>query len=164
MAQNRSAHSRTPVAQDPMAPLSVPDAEELAQDLEQRCVDAGVKMTDQRRKILRVLCSASDHPSVEDLHHRVREVDASISMATVYRTMKVLDELGLVQRHDFGDNFDRFEVNEVHHHHLVDLDSGEIIEFQNQEIEDLKARIAEELGYDLVQCRLELFGRKRPRA
>lgn len=129
-------------------------------ELEQRCVDAGLKMTDQRRVILRVLSKSSDHPSVETVYERAKALDQSISIATVYRTLNLLDELNLVQRHDFNDAFSRFEVNMEHHHHLVDLDTGEVIEFQNDDLEHLKARIAQQLGYDLIDHRLELYGRK----
>ncbi len=128
--------------------------------LEQRCSDAGLKMTDQRRIILRVLGEAEDHPSVETVYERAKALDSSISMATVYRTLNMLDELQLVTRHEFKENFSRYEVNMDHHHHLIDLETGDVIEFQNEELEHLKARIAHELGYDLVDHRLELYGKK----
>jgi len=132
--------------------------------LEERCARAGLKMTQPRRVILRVLATATDHPSVETLHERVRVIDPTISMATVYRTINLLDQLDIVQRHDFGDNSARFEINEDHHHHLIDVETGEVIEFQNDDIEILKIKIAEALGYDLVDHRLELYGRKRRRS
>lgn len=128
--------------------------------LEQKCVDAGLKMTGQRRTILRVLSESDDHPSVETVYERAREADSSISIATVYRTLNLLDDLNLVQRHDFNEPHSRFEVNMEHHHHLVDLESGEVIEFQNEEIEHLKVKIAKELGFELLDHRLELYGRK----
>lgn len=130
-------------------------------DLKRQCIDAGIKMTGQRRTILKVLSDATDHPSVEDVYQRAKEHDASISIATVYRTLHLLDDMNLVQRHDFNQNFARFEVNLEHHHHLVDLETGRVIEFQNEELEELKARIADELGYELVDHRLELYGRRK---
>lgn len=129
-------------------------------NLEQRCANAGLKMTDQRRIILRVLDQAEDHPSVEAVYERARAIDPSISMATVYRTLNLLDELDLVVRHEFKENFSRFEVNMAHHHHLIDLETGEVHEFQNDELELLKESIARDLGFDLVDHRLELYGKK----
>ncbi len=129
-------------------------------NLEQRCSEAGLKMTDQRRIILRVLGAAEDHPSVENVYERAKALDSSISMATVYRTLNLLDELALVTRHEFKENFSRYEVNMDHHHHLIDLETGDVIEFQNEELEHLKARIARELGFELVDHRLELYGKK----
>lgn len=117
-------------------------------------------MTGQRRLILQVLAEAGDHPSVEDLYERARALDPSVSMATVYRTVNLLDELGLIVRHEFKESFARFEVNADHHHHLIDLESGEVIEFQNEELEALKEKIANELGYEIVDHTLELYGRK----
>ncbi|MCB9987490.1 MAG: transcriptional repressor [Rhodospirillales bacterium] len=117
-------------------------------------------MTGQRRTVLQVLTDATDHPSVETVLDRARAIDPSISMATVYRTLNLLDEMDLVDRREFGQNFARFEVNADHHHHLIDLDSGAVIEFQNENLERLKAEIARDLGYDLVHHTLELYGRK----
>jgi Fur family ferric uptake transcriptional regulator len=132
-----------------------------AVELEQKCVEAGLKMTAPRRAILTVLAHANDHPSVEDVYERAKEEDPSISIATVYRTLGLLDELGLVYRHEFNDtDHARYEVNMEHHHHLIDLDTGKVIEFQNEKIEKMKQKIAEELGYELIECRLELYGRK----
>ena len=130
-------------------------------DLERQCIDAGLKMTGQRRLILQVLTDSSDHPSVEDVYQRARNQDPSISIATVYRTLHLLDEMNLVQRHDFNENYSRFEVNLEHHHHLIDLETGKVIEFQNEALEDMKVRIAKELGYELVDHRLELYGRRK---
>lgn len=130
-------------------------------ELEQRCVDAGVKMTTQRRAILQVLDMSEDHPSVDEVYQRAKELDKSVSIATVYRTLHLLDQMNLVKRHDFNESFSRFEVNVEHHYHLVDVDSGEVIEFQNDELEELKAKIASELGYELVDQRFELYGRKK---
>lgn len=129
-------------------------------NLEQRCAEAGLKMTEQRRIILRVLGGAEDHPSVESVYERARKIDSSISIATVYRTLSLLDELELVIRHEFQEGHSRYEVNWDHHHHLVDLETGAVIEFQNEELERLKEKIARDLGYDLVDHRLELYGKK----
>ena len=132
-----------------------------AQSLEQKCIEAGLKMTEPRKVILSILGHAKDHPSVEEVYDRAKEQDASISMATVYRTLGLLDELNLVYRHEFNDSdHARYEVNTEHHHHLIDLDSGKVIEFQNDEIEEMKRKIAEDLGYELIECRLELYGKK----
>jgi len=129
-------------------------------ELEQQCANAGLKMTGQRRVILEVLGTSEDHPSVEDVYERAKKIDDSISIATVYRTLNLLDELDLVIRHEFQEGYSRYEVNWDHHHHLIDLESGEVIEFQNDELEKLKIKIAEDLGYDLVDHRLELYGKK----
>ncbi len=129
-------------------------------DLESKCAEAGLKMTGQRKIILKVLDTASDHPSVEDVYARAKDLDKSISIATVYRTLNLLDELDLVIRHEFQEGYSRYEVNEEHHHHLVDLETGKVIEFQNEELEKLKVKIANELGYDLIDHRLELYGKK----
>ncbi len=131
--------------------------------LEQACIQAGLKMTDQRRVILQVLHDSLDHPSVETVFHRAKEIDSSISIATVYRTLHLLDEMNLVRRHEFNESYSRFEVNLEHHHHLIDLETGKVIEFRSEDLERVKDRIAEELGYELVDHRLELYGRrKRP--
>ncbi len=129
-------------------------------NLEERCADAGLKMTGQRRVILQILDKSVDHPSVEDVYDRARKVDDSVSIATVYRTLGLLDELDLVTRHEFQEGYSRYEVNEEHHHHLIDLDSGEVIEFQNDKLEKLKEQIARDLGYELIDHRLELYGKK----
>ncbi len=130
------------------------------EDLEQRCITAGLKMTGQRRVILSVLSEAADHPSVEEVYERAKTIDPSISIATVYRTLNLLNELDLVQRHEFNQSFSRFEVNLDHHHHLIDMDTGEVHEFQSAELEAIKEEIAQRLGYELVDHRLELYGRK----
>lgn len=128
--------------------------------LTDRCAEAGLKMTGQRKIILRVLDEAEDHPAVETVYDRARAIDPTISMATVYRTLNLLDELNLVVRHEFNENFARYDTNTDHHHHLIDVESGDVIEFQSPEIEEMKVEIARKLGYDLVECRLELYGRK----
>ena len=129
-------------------------------ELEQRCAEAGLKMTGQRKTILKVLGGAKDHPSVEDVYDRAKELDDSISIATVYRTLSLLDELDLVIRHEFQEGYSRYELNWDHHHHLIDMETGKVIEFQNDELEKLKVKIAKDLGYDLVDHRLELYGKK----
>lgn len=129
-------------------------------DLENKCAEAGLKMTGQRRTILKVLDKSDDHPSVEDVYERAKKVDKSISIATVYRTLSLLDELDLVIRHEFQEGYSRYEVNWDHHHHLVDLETGKVVEFQNEELEKLKIKIAKDLGYELVDHRLELYGKK----
>jgi Fur family ferric uptake transcriptional regulator len=117
-------------------------------------------MTGQRKIILQVLDEAMDHPSVETVYERAKLKDSSISIATVYRTLSLLDEMDLIVRHEFKENFSRYEVNMEHHHHLIDLESGEVIEFQNSELEKLKEKIARDLGFDLIDHRLELYGKK----
>jgi len=129
-------------------------------ELEERCAEAGLKMTGQRKVILQVLGEAEDHPSVEDVYGRAKAIDSSISIATVYRTLNLLDELDLVMKHEFQEGYSRYEVNWDHHHHLVDLETGQVIEFQNDELEALKEKIARDLGYNLVDHRLELYGKK----
>lgn len=127
--------------------------------LEKICIAKGMRMTEQRRVIARVLSLAEDHPDVEEIHRRATEIDANISIATVYRTMRLFEEAGVVERHDFQDGRARYEeATEDHHDHLIDLRSGEVIEFINEEIEALQRRIAEEHGYKLVDHRLELYG------
>jgi len=127
--------------------------------LEELCVQKGLKMTEQRRVISRVLSEATDHPDVEQVYRRAVEIDPKISIATVYRTVRLFEEANVIERLDFGDGRSRFEENrEEHHHHLIDLQSGEVIEFVNEEIERLKVRIARDLGYELIGHRLELYG------
>lgn len=127
--------------------------------LEKLCVEKGMRMTEQRRVIARVLSMAEDHPDVEEIHRRASDIDSNISIATVYRTMRLFEEAGVVERHDFQDGRARYEeATETHHDHLIDLRSGEVIEFVNEEIERLQKRIAEEHGYKLVDHRLELYG------
>ncbi len=127
--------------------------------LEKLCIEKGMRMTEQRRVIARVLSVADDHPDVEEIHRRATEIDANISIATVYRTMRLFEEAGVVERHDFQDGRARYEeATETHHDHLIDLRSGEVIEFVNEEIEALQKRIAEKYGYKLVDHRLELYG------
>ena len=129
-------------------------------ELEQRCMNAGLKMTGPRKTILKVLEESHDHPSVEKVYERAKEIDSTISIATVYRTLNMLDELDLVTRHEFNESFSRYETNMEHHHHLIDMETGKVIEFQNEDLEKIKLKIAAELGYDLIDHRLELYGRK----
>jgi len=126
--------------------------------IEAKCAEKGLKMTGQRRVIARVISESSDHPDVEMLHQRSVMVDPNISIATVYRTVKLFEEAGITQRHDFGDGRARYEEAGIDHHdHLIDLKSGEVIEFTNLEIERLQKEIAKKLGYRLVDHRLELY-------
>ncbi len=134
----------------------------MASRLEKVCAERGLKMTEQRRVISRVLSDAHDHPDVEEVYRRASELDPKISIATVYRTMRLFEEANVIERLDFGDGRARYEESrEEHHHHLIDLNSGEVIEFKNEELEQLKEKIARELGYDLIGHRLELYGVKR---
>ena len=127
--------------------------------LEKLCADKGMRMTDQRRVIARVLSQATDHPDVEELHRRAHAIDPHISIATVYRTVRLFEEAGILAKHDFGDGRARYEETPSEHHdHLIDIQSGKVVEFHNDEIEDLQRRIAEKAGYRLVGHRLELFG------
>ena len=127
--------------------------------LEVVCAEKGLKMTDQRRVIARVLSDSSDHPDVESLYKRATAVDPNISIATVYRTVRLFEEAGILAKHDFGDGRARYEeAPKEHHDHLIDIQSGKVIEFHNDEIEELQRRIAERAGYRLVGHRLELFG------
>ena len=127
--------------------------------LERLCVEKGLKMTEQRRIIARVLSDSSDHPDVEQVYHRATEVDPHISLATVYRTVRLLEEASILARHDFGDGRARYEEAERDHHdHMIDVRTRKVIEFQNGEIEELQRRIARELGYELLGHRLELYG------
>jgi Fur family ferric uptake transcriptional regulator len=135
----------------------VPDTATISR-IEAKCAEKGLKMTGQRRTIARVLSDSSDHPDVEALYQRAVAVDPHISIATVYRTVKLFEEAGITQRHDFGDGRARYEeVPESHHDHLIDLKSGKVIEFTSEEIESLQKEIAKKLGYKLVDHRLELF-------
>ena len=130
----------------------------IGQDLELRCIELGLKMTEQRRIIARVLSNASDHPNVENVHSRANAIDNNISLATVYRTVRLLEEAGIIEKHDFGGGRSRYEkADSEHHDHLIDVESGKVIEFQNNEIEKLQAKIAKENGYELVDHRLELY-------
>lgn len=127
--------------------------------VEQLCIEKGLKMTEQRRVIAKVLSESDDHPDVEQLYQRASKIDSRISIATVYRTVKLFEEANILDRHDFGDGRARYEERpEEHHDHLIDMNSGEVIEFRDDEIERLQAYVAETLGYKLVGHRLELYG------
>tara|TARA_R110002167_G_scaffold14734_16_gene59412 strand:+ start:5099 stop:5566 length:468 start_codon:yes stop_codon:yes gene_type:complete len=126
--------------------------------LEQQCGNKGLRLTEQRRVIARVLEQSDDHPDVEELHARTAAIDANISVSTVYRTMRLFEEQGIIARHDFRDGRSRYEtVPDEHHDHLIDVKNGHVIEFRNERIEQLQELIAEELGYRLVDHRLELY-------
>jgi Fur family ferric uptake transcriptional regulator len=130
--------------------------------IESLCVERGLKMTGQRRVIARVLSDAEDHPDVEELYRRAVALDSRISIATVYRTVRLFEEKGILERRDFGGGRARYEPSEHgHHHHLIDIDSGKVIEFEDAELERVLQAIVARLGFGLVSQRLELFGRKR---
>ena len=134
----------------------------MLETIEQKCIKKGVKLTDQRKIIAKVMSEANDHPDVDELYNRVSKIDSKISIATVYRTVKLFEEFGILTKHEFKDDKARYEeLNESHHDHLIDVKSGEIIEFVDQEIEKLQKKIAEKYGYDLVDHKLELYGIKK---
>ena len=127
--------------------------------LEKLCIEKGMRMTEQRRVIARVLSDSDDHPDVEELHRRAHAVDRHISIATVYSTVRLFEEAGIIARHDFRDGRSRYEeASEVHHDHLIDMKTGKVVEFVDDEIEALQKTIARKLGYKLVDHRLELYG------
>jgi Fur family ferric uptake transcriptional regulator len=131
----------------------------MEERIEKLCADKGLRMTEQRRIIARVLSTAHDHPDVEELYRRASALDPHISIATVYRTVRLFEEAGILERHDFRDGRSRYEeVPEHHHDHLIDVESGQVIEFRDEEIERLQKLVAERLGYKLVDHRLELYG------
>jgi Fur family transcriptional regulator, ferric uptake regulator len=137
----------------------------MADTIIERCEANGLRLTGQRRTIAAVLESASDHPDVEELYNRASAVDPRISLATVYRTVKLFEEAGILEKHEFGDGRARYEDAEREHHdHLIDIQSGEVIEFIDEEIEKLQERIADKLGYELRGHRLELYGVPKKRA
>ncbi len=130
--------------------------------IERLCIERGLKMTGQRRVIARVLSAAEDHPDVEELYRRAAELDRNISIATVYRTVRLLEEKGILERRDFGGGRARYEPSEQgHHHHLIDVETGKVVEFEDAEHERVLQAIAQRLGFELVSHRLELFGRRR---
>lgn len=131
--------------------------------IEQLCIEHGLKMTGQRRVIARVLSEADDHPDVEELYRRALVLDSRISVATVYRTVRLLEEKGILERRDFGGGRARYEATEHgrHHYHLIDVDNGKVIEFEDPEHEALMMKVADRLGFEFVSMRLELFGKKR---
>jgi|TARA_B100001093_G_scaffold378535_1_gene363830 Fur family transcriptional regulator, ferric uptake regulator len=136
-------------------------------DIEEKCKTKGVRLTDQRKVIAKVMSDSKltygskDHPDVDELHKRVSLIDKKISIATVYRTVKLLEESGIIERHDFKEGKSRYEPStDEHHDHLIDINSGDIIEFVDKDVEDLKNKIAQKLGYKLVDHKLELYGSK----
>ena len=131
-------------------------------DIEQKCISKGVKLTGQRKIIARVMSEAEDHPDVDELYKRVTKIDSKISIATVYRTVKLFEEAGILAKHDFKGGKARYEeISESHHDHLIDVKTGEIIEFVDEEIEKLQKKVAEKYGYKLVDHKLELYGVKK---
>ena len=139
----------------------------MTETIEQKCITKGVKLTEQRRVIAKVLeeskknYGSSDHPDVDELYKRVSKIDSKISIATVYRTVKLFEEAGIIERHDFKEGKSRYEpLTEEHHDHLIDVKTGEIVEFVDKEIEELQKKVAEKLGYKLVDHKLELYAQK----
>jgi len=133
----------------------------MSSNIENKCIQKGVRLTDQRKLIAKVMSDSEDHPDVDELHKRVSNLDSKISIATVYRTVKLFEEAGIVAKHDFKDNKARYEqTTQDHHDHLIDINTGEITEFVNEDIEKLQKQVAEKLGYKLVDHRLELYGSK----
>ena len=129
--------------------------------IENKCAEKGVRLTEQRKIIAQVMSESTDHPDVDELHKKVNKHDSKISIATVYRTVKLFEEAGILAKHDFKGNKARYEQATMEHHdHLIDVNTGEIIEFVNDDIEKLQKKVAEELGYKLVDHRLELYGTK----
>ena len=134
----------------------------MKDSIEQKCIDKGVKLTEQRKIIAKVMSESVDHPDVDELYNRVSKIDSKISIATVYRTVKLFEEYGILTKHEFKGGKARYEeLSESHHDHLIDVKTGEIIEFVDQEIENLQKKVAEKYGYDLVDHKLELYGVKK---
>ena len=134
----------------------------MKDSIEQKCIVKGVKLTDQRKIIAKVMSQSDDHPDVDELYKRVSKIDSRISIATVYRTVKLFEESGILTKHDFKGNKARYEqLDDDHHDHLIDLKTGEIIEFVDEEIEKLQKKVADKYGYELVDHKLELYGIKK---
>ena len=134
----------------------------MAETIQEKCILKGVKLTDQRKIIAKIMSESQDHPDVNELYIRVSKIDSKISLATVYRTVKLFEEAGIITKHDFKGGKARYEeISEGHHDHLIDLKTGEIIEFVDDEIEKLQKKVAEKYGYDLVDHKLELYGIKK---
>ncbi len=134
----------------------------MKDSIEKKCLKKGVKLTDQRKIIAQVMSESDDHPDVDELYKRVSKLDSKISIATVYRTVKLFEESGILTKHEFKGGKARYEtLNESHHDHLIDIKTGEIIEFVNDEIEKLQEKVAEKYGYKLVDHKLELYGIKK---
>ena len=133
----------------------------MSSDIEKKCIKKGVRLTDQRKLIAKVMSESDDHPNVDELHKRVSKFDNKISIATIYRTVKLFEEASIIEKHDFKGNKSRYEeAPKEHHDHLIDINTGEIIEFVDNDIEKLQKKAAEKLGYKLVDHRLELYGAK----
>jgi Fur family transcriptional regulator, ferric uptake regulator len=133
----------------------------MSNEIENKCIKNGVRLTEQRKLVAKIMSESDDHPDVDELHKRISKVDSKISIATVYRTVKLFEESGIVAKHDFKGNKSRYEqAPEEHHDHLIDINTGDIIEFVNEDIEKLQKQVAEKLGYKLVDHRLELYGSK----
>ena len=133
----------------------------MSNEIENLCAKKGVRLTDQRKLIAKVMAESEDHPDVDELHKRVTKIDNKISIATVYRTVKLFEEAGIVSKHDFKGNKSRYEqAPEEHHDHLIDINTGEIIEFVDKDIEELQKKVAQKLGYKLVDHKLELYAQK----
>ena len=133
----------------------------MSNEIENKCISKGVRLTEQRKLVAKVMSDSDDHPDVDELHKRVSKLDSKVSIATVYRTVKLFEEAGIVSKHDFKGNKARYEeVPKEHHDHLIDINTGEIIEFVDEDIEKLQKKVAEKLGYKLVDHRLELYGSK----
>tara|TARA_B100001996_G_scaffold308713_1_gene250274 strand:- start:164 stop:574 length:411 start_codon:yes stop_codon:yes gene_type:complete len=134
----------------------------MSETIEQKCIAKGVKLTDQRKIIAKIMSESQDHPDVDELYKRASVIDAKISIATVYRTVKLFEESGIVAKHDFKGGKARYEeLSESHHDHLIDIKTGEIIEFVDEEIEKLQKKVADKYGYKLVDHKLELYGIKK---
>ena len=133
----------------------------MSSDIENKCIKKGVRLTDQRKLVAKIMSESDDHPDVDELHKRVSKLDSKISIATVYRTVKLFEESGIIAKHDFKGNKARYEqTTQEHHDHLIDINTGEITEFVNEDIEKLQKQVAAKLGYKLVDHRLELYGLK----
>jgi len=133
----------------------------MGSKIENKCIQKGVRLTDQRKLVAKVMSESEDHPDVDELHKRVSRIDPKISIATVYRTVKLFEEAGILAKHDFKGNKARYEqTTQEHHDHLIDINTGEITEFVNEDIEKLQKEVAQKLGYKLVDHRLELYGSK----
>ena len=134
----------------------------MKDSIEKKCIKIGVKLTEQRKIIAKVMSESNDHPNVDELYKRVSKIDSKISIATVYRTVKLFEEAGILTKHEFKGGKARYEeLNEGHHDHLIDIKSGEIIEFVDNEIEELQKKVADKYGYNLVDHKLELYGIKK---
>jgi Fe2+/Zn2+ uptake regulation proteins len=134
----------------------------MTESIEKKCISKGVKLTEQRKIIAKVMSESNDHPDVDELYSRVSKIDSRISIATVYRTVKLFEESGILAKHEFKGGKARYEeLSESHHDHLIDIKTGEIIEFVDEEIEKLQKKVADKYGYDLVDHKLELYGVKK---